>query len=527
MICLQEAHADNTQALIAQAQAEVESGNIHAAFALLAKAQHAEPSHQRAWQYAAALASRVRDWPQLRHVAQRWTQHQPLFVPAWQALSRGYFEDSLFQQAIEAFAHVLKLEPGNVGHLIAAARLATAAQNLELARTHLTTASATATESADLLYAWCRLYQLSGDLAGAENYCRRTLKLMPSYVPAYTALGVLTEGRLDDEHMYALQKLIAAPGMHPEYRAMLAFTLGDALDRRCDYDSAFSAWDLGNRINASLSQQEGFCYDPQQHEADVALLRQMFADISSLPADNQSTVQPIFVTGMPRSGTTVAESILASHSDVHGAGELPVLLELQEQLLSVARDEGVAAARRLLQIQAVNWRTRYLQSLPCVHGKTRIVDKQPLNFRSVGLIRLLFPQAPVIYTQRDALDTGLSIYRHNFARNWPCASSLSDIGHYQRVHQDIVTMWRELYPDAIHVLDHAALVADPDTQIRALLSYARLDFETACLAPHKTRRTVATFSSVQVQQPLSSGYSGRAGKYKMQLAPLREAHQSS
>ena len=121
------------------------------------------------------------------------------------------------------------------------------------------------------------------------------------------------------------------------------------------------------------------------------------------------------------------------------------------------------------------------------------------------------------------MDVGLSIYRHKFSKNWPCAHSLSDIGHFYGVHQRIMELWQSRYGPAIHVVDHKALVNDPQTEISRLLAFCSLDPQAACFEPHKTKRPIATFSSVQVRQPLSAAFSGRAGRYAMQLEPLRQA----
>ena len=371
-----------------------------------------------------------------------------------------------------------------------------------------------------MLYARARLYQLQGELTLAETCCRRVIQYAPGYVPAYTALGLLTEGRLDDTVVQAVAALAQAPGLHPEYQAMLGFTLGDALDCRGDYDKAFAAWQRANNINAGISQQEGFRYHREQHEADVLLLEQIFDGSLPGPVVSPATVQPVFVTGMPRSGTTLVESILASHTDVHGGGELNALTEIYEQLMVIARRDGVAAARGLLRTRAGAWRERYLQHLPQAPGKVRIVDKQPLNFRAIGLIRYLFPEASVIYTRRDPMDVGLSIFRHNFSKNWPCAHNLGDIGHYYRQHTRIMAHWLLLFPAGVHVIDHSTLVNNLSAEVRRLLTFTGLGFQQACLTPHKTRRAVATFSTVQIRRPVSSQYSGRAANYTRQLAPL-------
>lgn len=521
-------HPDHPRILLLLARSLARSGQSVDALRVLTRARQVSPDNPQVWQIAAALASDIRDWPELLRIARDWTVANPDSREAWQALSRAHFEESRFSEAISAYERVLELEPGNPSCLIGAARLAIAAHQYEQARHHLHAAQKISPDSAELLYTLARLHHLTGALDTAEDYCRRAIAARPGFATAYVELGTLCEGRLDDDEVDTIRLLFDDQTVHPEYRVMLGFTLGDALDRRNECDQAFTAWARGNEINRAISEQEGFVYQPELIESELALLPVLFKELSLELHDRDSGYpRPIFVLGMPRSGTTLIESILASHSTVHGAGELPTLYDIHEELMEVARRQGVEAARELIRNEAGGWRQRYLAAMPSVAGKTSMVDKQPLNFRSIGLIRLLFPESPIIYTQRQPMDVGFSIYRHKFAKNWPCAHRLADIGHYYGIHARILAHWLTHHGESIHVVDHASLVADPDGAIRALLSYADLAFETACLSPHKTRRPVATFSAVQVQQPVSTNYTNRAARYADHLAPLREALQTA
>ncbi|MBT8146113.1 MAG: sulfotransferase, partial [Gammaproteobacteria bacterium] len=371
----------------------------------------------------------------------------------------------------------------------------------------------------------CRVHHMTGELDAAEDCCRRAIAARPGFATAYVELGTLREGRLDDTEIQAVEKMFKDESVHPEYRVMLGFTLGDALDRKGDLERAFNAWDEANNINRKISQQEGFVYQREIVEREPELLARIFANSAELNPDPLSTdsPRPIFVVGMPRSGTTLIESILASHSEVYGAGELPTLYDIHEELMAVARNQGIETARAMARQQASNWRERYLAALPVIGDATSIVDKQPLNYRSVGLIRLLFPDSPIIYTQRPPLDIGLSVYRHKFSKSWPCAHSLRDIGHYYGVHARIFDMWRKRHPETVLMVDHGDLIRDPQAGIERLLSFAGLPSEAACYRPHQTKRPIATFSSVQVRQPMSAAFTGRAQRYAEQLAPLRDA----
>lgn len=517
-------HPDNSQALLLLARSLARASRQADALRILARAQWVNPQDIRVWQVASALAAELRDWPELLRIGHEWTRIHPGSVSAWQALSRAHFEESRFNDAISAHARVLELTPEDPLCLIAAARLAIAAQNYEQARRYLDIAQRISSEIPELLYTMGRLYHLTGELERSEHYCRRAIAARPGFATAYVELGTLCQGRLDDAEIEAVRQLFDEETVHPEYRVMLGFTLGEALDRRQDYDQAFSAWNLANEINRGISLRENRLYQPALIESDLELVFAIFNDLAVDTGGSVSAhAQPVFVLGMPRSGTTLIESILASHSDVHGAGELPTLYDIHESLMVMARCQGVAAARDMVRSNARNWRDRYLAALPCVPGKTRIVDKQPLNFRTIGLIRLLFPGSPIIYAQRDAMDVCFSIYRHKFSKDWPCAHRLADIGHYYGVHERIMTHWQARHAESIHVIDHGLLVRDKETHIRELLAFTGLDFEPACLSPHTTRRAIATFSAVQVRQPVSASFGGRSAPYHKHLEPLRRS----
>lgn len=513
------------QALLLLARSEARSGNTVAALKVLSRAQQADPNSPEAWQLATALAADIRDWAELLRISNDWVRAQPNSTEAWQTLSRSHFEESRFREAIAAFKRVLELEPGNASHLVGAARLAIAAQQYDQARDYLNTAKKIEPELTELQYTMGRLHHMTGELDSAEDCYRKAIAARPGHATAYVELGTLRDGRLNDAEIRAVNRLFSDSAVHPEYRVMLGFTLGDALDRRGEFVQAFAAWDKANEINRRISEQEGFIYQPRLVESEPELLAGIFAEPFELNISNNASdhPRPIFVVGMPRSGTTLVESILASHSQVYGAGELPTLYDIHEELMQVARDRGVEKASEMVRDKAAGWRERYLSALPVIENKTRVVDKQPLNYRSIGLIRLLFPDSPVVYTHRPPMDVGLSIYRHKFSKSWPCAHNLSDIGHYYGVHVHIINYWRERYPEATYWLDHSRLVKEPQAEIGRLLEFANLSSEPACFNPHKTKRPIATFSSVQVRQPVSAAFAGRARHYTSQLAPLRQA----
>jgi tetratricopeptide (TPR) repeat protein len=517
-------HRDSSDDVLEQVRSLASAGNLSEAFRLLTFMQQQYPENHLGWSLGCALLADCRDWGRLRQLARQWLNRHPESLEAWQHLARAAFEVSDFDAAIASCHQMIQLEPENPQHWVTLGKIATADQQYDLALSCLERARIRIPESVALNYALCRVYYLTGELAMAEQICRRILAIEPGFVPAYTTLGQLREGRLAPDDISAMEHLLATEPLHPEYRALLCFTLGDALDRQQRYDAAFEAWQQGNHINSAISAREGIAYDATTFESDVALLSEIFNESLSVDVSASSAeLMPIFVVGMPRSCTTLVESILASHSTVSGAGELPALDNVYELMMTHARREGATSARDFIRHHAQAWREHYLRAIAGNSPTRRIVDKQPLNFRAIGLIRLLFPDSPIIYTVRDPVDVGLSIYRHNFSKNWPCAHRLEDIGHYYGVHERIMALWLQRYPTLIHTVHHAQLLRDPTQTITGLLDFAGLAFEPACLTPHLHSRAIATFSAVQVRQPISQSYAGKSRHYSTQLTPLIQA----
>jgi len=227
---------------------------------------------------------------------------------------------------------------------------------------------------------------------------------------------------------------------------------------------------------------------------------------------------------MPRSGTTLVEQILASHANVHGAGELTTLEDvfighLGTPLAPIARARRLAALTPgdLAKIGAA-YAGKVAALAP---GSARITDKMPANFRLAGLIRLALPNARIVHCRRDPLDTCLSCYASNFSRGQPFAYDLRELGLYYRAYDDLMAHWREhLPPDRFLEVRYEDVVDDLEGQTRRLIAFCGLDWDDACLAFHQTRRPVRTASVNQVRQPIYRASVGRWKLYERHLGPL-------
>jgi Tfp pilus assembly protein PilF len=367
------------------------------------------------------------------------------------------------------------------------------------------------------------VFKERGRFEEAMAHYERAIASQPSYAEAHYNRSEIRRFRLGDADMAALEALLSRADLPPNKMLYAHFALAKAFDDTGDYAHAFEQMRLGNALKRGQLD-----YD---ESAVFALFRRISAtfDRSQLErfreAGDPSSV-PIFVLGMPRSGSTLIEQILASHPQIHGAGEL-IHLERTVGALT-AGDPPVPYPECVPLMDATVLRELgldYLDHLPAVSSdKLRIVDKLPGNFLSIGLIRLILPNARIIHSMRDPMDTCVSCYSRLFTSGLHYTYDLAELGRYCRSYLELMDHWRSvLPPNAMLDVSYEDMVDDLEGQARRLIEYCGLPWDGRCIAFHKTDRPVKTASAVQVRQPLSRGSLQRWRKYETWLGPLREA----
>ncbi|MDQ6959724.1 MAG: sulfotransferase, partial [Mariprofundaceae bacterium] len=355
------------------------------------------------------------------------------------------------------------------------------------------------------------------------SFCH-ALELNQDSIGAKLALVQAGKIKADDENMAALIHEAEKLDTMLETKAMsLHFALGKGFDDTKQYDKAFGHFLEGCRLRRKRIE-----YSAEGNAQYGQNIRAFFSreNIDQLRGEACSSDLPIFVLGMPRSGTTLTEQILASHPDVHGAGELPDLLDIagnpQEKNASDYPQSLVGITQAELRIMG----DRYVAGLKERNPEApRITDKMPANFNCLGLIHLMLPQAKIIHIKRNPVDTCLSNFTKLFGHKaQPQSYDLAEIGHYYRNYARLMEHWREVLPQgSFYEVQYEELVADNENQARALIDYCGLDWDDACLASHKTERIVRTASITQVRQPIYKTSVERWRKYEAHLEPLLEA----
>ena len=364
-----------------------------------------------------------------------------------------------------------------------------------------------------------------GRMAEAEADYREALRLKPDYAEAYFNLSGVTRFEEGDPAFAAVEGLLQAKGqggLSSRDRCFLHFAAGKMYDDVRDVDRAFAHYRDGNAA-------KGVDYDLDANRAHFARIAEVFdeAFFEAREGQGAASALPVFVVGMPRSGTTLVEQIIASHPKAHGAGELPDLPSISKALPEFTQPKGTPYPDCMAGLPAKALKglgEAYLKRLREVApAAERVVDKAPLNGQHLGLVAALLPAARIIHCRRDALDTCLSCYFQNFSSGQHYSFDLSTLGHFYRDYANLMAHWYRVLPTPIHAVDYEALVADPETEIPALIAACGLEWDDACLAPHRTARPIGTASRWQVRQPVYRSSVRRWQRFAEHLTPLREA----
>lgn len=322
----------------------------------------------------------------------------------------------------------------------------------------------------------------------------------------------------------ALEKLARSKTGDPRLRASANFALGKLLDSDEQVDAAFEAYHKGNAL-----MREVVAYDAGEHDRFVTRIIDAFGAFPTTP-ETRPPGMPIFIIGMPRSGTSLVEQIIASHSECVGAGEVEFFTEVS--FGDEGRNGFPEQAKTLPEEMLASLRERYqtkaalMARLSADGSKPAFIsDKMPSNFLYLGLIHQLFPNAAIIHCRRDPMDVGVSNYFQNFTSIEANAYSfgLADIGHFICAYERLMNHWHRVLPERILDIDYQMLVAEPELQIRRLLRHVGLAWEDGCLAFHQSGRDVRTASSYQVRQPLYNSSVERWRRYESHLGPLISA----
>ncbi len=416
------------------------------------------------------------------------TKQEPREAKVFFALGRLYQQLGKFEEAVANFKCVLTLNPKMV---------------------HALTSQG-------------RIYAAQGETITALQLFRRALAIRPGFGEAHYGIALLQKHDNYSDDIHFMEEAYSKRSKSEEDKIYLCFALGKIFDDLKQYDKAFHFFSEGNK-----RKRESFPapYSIAQEVSHFSKIKKAF-DSKFITKTKQIGVEspcPIFIIGLPRSGTSLVEQILASHSLVCGAGELQdinILVKIISVISGNSFPEGVE------KLNDDNWRKladNYLDSLKGKGTEPYITDKMPHNFRYVGMISALFPKAKIIHCRRAPLATLFSIFRQHFSMSHGYASDLKELGEYYLLYQDLMAYWEQLLPARLYNLQYEELVNNPEEEIRKLLSHCGLQFEEECLSFFKNKRSVSTPSASQVRQPIYKTAVEHWQHYEGQLSPLKHA----
>ncbi len=515
-----ELNAKSHQALAGYGEAAMKLGDPAEALRAGMAALQAAPTSAKAFSVAAAAAMALRNWPQLVQLGEAWRAAHPMNAEAIRSLAHAYFELGSAEKARDVYYELVQANAGSADHWATYARLCLTSFDYDGAEAALEKAHKLGAPSADSLYALGRVKLFLGELDEAESLSAEAMKRNPKFALAFTQFTTLRGGKVDDETLQHIIRLANDVAQHPEHRASLFFANGDIHHRRGDYKLAMQAFDQGNQLSEAILSKEGVSYKPAVFERQREREQMAFRTLPRETGFTAGPARPVFVVGMPRSGTTLMESILAAHPDVYGAGELHSFPAIHNNALQWSENNGGKTLADAPKEQLQKWRDQYFASYPKLHDESVVVDKQPLNFRGAGLIKAIFPEATIIHIRRNPIDTGFSIYRNDFAKAWPYATRLESIAHFYGEYARITAHWEERLGEAFPLFQYEQVVAEFEAEARRLIEICSLDWRDECLAFHQVKRPVATFSSTQVREPMRRSAISAREQYGGLLQPL-------
>lgn len=499
----------------------VERGRLSEGISQLREAIRLAPRLAPAHAHLAVALERAGQTEAAAEAARRALELEPRSPSARLVLARCQIADGRPAEALATLEPLARGEAPPVEALLVRAEALALTDRDDEALAALDAAIARAPRAPRPLAEKARLLQRLGRFDEAEALFRRAIEVAPGDGTAYRIFMASHRARPDDPLVARMEEHWADPVLSPENRVQFGFALAKAMEDIGAHERVFTYL---RPANAAVRARQPFDLDALRRDHDAIMAACEGIDFAARRVEGASPYAPIFVTGVPRSGTTLVESILAAHRTVTGGGELglanraaarlvftpdgrrPRLAELPDAAIAAAGQEAEAAMRARFP------------------AAERLTDKSVQSYNFLGLLRLMLPRAALVVVERDPRDTLLSMYRNLFAPGQHrYAYDLGDLAAFWREYRRIMRFWRERLAGGYHVVRYEELVANPEEQTRALLAACGLEWEDACLAFHETRRRVDTLSVHQVRQPIHRGSLRAWERHAEDIAPLLEA----
>jgi tetratricopeptide (TPR) repeat protein len=454
---------------------------------------------------------------------QRVTELAPDFAAAWRDLGNAYVKRAKRMDAIEAFRQATVLEPNNGIAWEKLASTTASAGYPEQAAEAFRKAVELRPNAAGFHMGYGHVLKTLGDQAASLRAYREAIRLRPNFGEVYWSMANLKIFRFEDEEVEAMEHQLENAELSETTNVHFRFALGKAYEDRKDYDKAWEYYRSGNERQRPLVN-----YDPNENSLHQEAIRSYFTPefLSTAEGNGYPDEGPIFIVGLGRSGSTLIEQILASHSQVEGTEELSVLANMSD-VISRYRTDQKRFPEVLDTMRPLDWRALGLEYLEGTRryrmtDKPVFTDKLPNNFPFVGLLHLILPNAKIINARRHPIDTCLGNYKQLFGHGQNFTYDIFELADYYREYCLTMDHWHNVLPGKVLDVHYEETVTDLEGQVTRILEHCGLPFEEQCLRFHETRRAVKTASSEQVRQPIYTGGMGKWRKYEKHLGEWKE-----
>jgi len=508
------------KAAMAEAERALRDGRREDAEKTLRELLAADPRHVKAIRLLAGIALEANRHRAALRLAERAVELAPGVATGWTDLANIHLKRDDYDTALAAVERAIAIDPGFAHALVVRGNILTRALRHEEAVAAYRGALEISPHSTGALAGLGHVLKTIGRQAEAIEAFREAIRLNPAFGEAYWSLANLKTFRFEPDEVRAMEGFVESEGLADEPRVNMLVALGKHYDHERDYDRAFDCYRRGNDLRRGHE-----IYDPVQtqvvHDRIIRVFDRAF--FAAREGYGDPSPDPILIVGLPRSGSTLIEQILASHSQVEGTMELPDLGRVIAGLnaRTPGRAEYPEAVAPLDAAQAAALGREYLDATRRYrHGRPFFIDKMPNNFQAIGFLRLVLPNAKVIDARRHPLDSCLGSYKQLFFKGQSFTYDLFELGHYYLEYRRVMDHWAEVLPGFVLTVDYEEMVRDQEAQTRRLLEFCGLPWEERCLRFWETERAVHTASSEQVRQPLYSGAINAWRHYERHIGEL-------
>ena len=429
----------------------------------------------------------------------------------------GYYRKKDYIKAEGYFNKVLELNPRFINTINNLAGLYNEINNTNESERLYLKALSIKDNVLETNYNYASFLQTIGRYTEAEKYYRKTLDINKDFTRADKSLAMLKKYKKGDKYISSLEEKIKNKNLHRSNIKDLSFALGKIYEDIGEYKKSFEYIKMANDIKKQLTK-----FDINNEIKFFKKIKNFHekAKLKNLQTtENKKKI--IFILGMPRTGTSLVEQIISSHDKVYGSGELPFLDQYFRRYLENFEEQ------QNIEVDLAKFKENYLTIIEKMTSSEVITDKAPLNFRWIGLIKLIFPNAIIIHCIRDPLENSWSIYKNDFEGGMLFSNNPQDIASYYNIYLNLMSYWKSNFNKDIYDLNYEDLINNPESKIREIITFCGLDWQDACLEYYKNKKSIKTVSFSQARKPIYKDSLKGAAKFKNYIQDLENALSSS